>query len=293
MRTANIGRRTAAGTITLAMATGLVAVLDGPAHAGGFAPVRVAETTDSDDSTPKIVTATCTQGSVFAAGARVVDGAGGVVLTSMVPDPNLNSVTVTAVARTGHTGDWALTALATCDTSSSPPVREAAVVQSGSTAEVSCVGGARLVGTGFRVEGPVDHTYVDEVAFGPELATARVHTGGAAEPEQLTAFGICKQPTGPSGVRVQAATGHDSAWPKSAVTDGHGPDHHVYAVGAAVTGPGEFFLSALVPGPNLHLAGAEAAQASPLPGAGTLRADGGEDGDGSLTVTGLLMGAFH
>ncbi|MDI6102198.1 hypothetical protein QLQ12_26630 [Actinoplanes sp. NEAU-A12] len=291
MSTAKIGRRTAAGAIVLALGTGLAATPHGPAHAGGFAPARIAETTDNDDSTTKTVTATCTRGSVFAAGARIVDGSGGVALTSMAPDPGLNSVTVTAAARSGHTGDWALTAYATCAFSARAPLWVSATVPSGSTAEVDCPGITKVVGTGFRVEGPVDHTYVDEVAFGAGLNGVRVHAGG--EPDELTAFAICKEPTpltGPPGVRVQAASAGDT-WPRTAVTGGSGPDQHVYAVGARVVSSGAAFLSVLAPGPDSHLAHAEAVQAGPLPGA-PATARTGED-DASLTVSGLLMGAFH
>lgn len=306
MDATNIGRRAAAGAAALALGAGLTVAPDGPARAGGFAPVRVEQVSDSDDSTTKTVTATC-QGarSVFAAGARVVDGDGGVVLTAMVPNPELTSVTVTAKARTGHAGDWSLTAYATCDTSTSPPTRTAVTINWASTAQVSCPDDTRVVGTGFQFEGSVDHTYVDEVAFGPRLRDVRVHAGGDTAPASLTAFAVCKEPTGPTrppGVRVDASSAYDGNWPKAAVTDDPGPDRHVYAVGARVVGSGEFFLSALVPNSNLRLAGAEAVQASQLPGttgtgdagrAGGTDADANGDGDGSLTVSGLLMAAFH
>jgi hypothetical protein len=78
------------------------------------------------------------------------------------------------------------------------------------------------------------------------------------------------------GVLIEAVSAVDSTWPKIAVTDHSGPDRHVYAVGGAVTGDGEFFLSALVPGPNLRLARAEAVRASVLPG--VLAGDGVEIG---------------
>ena len=305
MRTTNVGRRTAAGAVAVALGTGIVVAPIGPAHAGALPPVLVAEVSDSDDSAAKIVTATCLGGKVFAPGARVVDGDGGVVLTAMVPNPELTSVTVTATARTGHVGDWSLMAFATCDTSSRWPVRTAVTVHSASTAEVSCPGDTRLVGTGFRFEGSVDHTYVDKVDFGPGLREMQVHASGAVAPESLTAFGVCKEPTqpsGPPGVRVEASSLYDGTWPKMVVTDDPDPNFHVYAVGASVMGSGGFFLSALVPSLNLRLAGAEAVQASQLPGEaaavgagriGDAEAGTAGDGEGSLTVSGLLMSAFH
>lgn len=290
---ARIGRRTAAGAATLALGAGLVTAPGTPAHAGGITPVHEVTTTSHNHDSTKTVTAVCpgTGPRVFGAGARIVDGAGGVVLTSMIPNAALNAVTVTATARSGHTGSWALTAHAVCDTSSSVPFRVAAPVQSGSTAAAGCPGTSRLVGAGFRFDGPVDHTYVDEFTFDAGLTRARVHTGGDAAPASLVAFGICKEPTpasGTHGVVVRATSAHDAVWPKTAVT-GPVPAGHVYAVGAAVTGAGEFFLSALVPGPNLRAAAAEADRASTLPGEEGQRAGD----DGSVTVDELLMGAFH
>lgn len=298
MRTVDIARRTAAGAVAVALGTTAgAATPDRPAHAGGFAPVRVAEASDSDGSVTKAVTATCPGAlSVFAAGARIVNGNGGVVLTAMEPDPELTSVTVTATARTGHASAWSVVAYATCDSSTSPPVRATATVGSASTAEVSCPGGTLLVGTGFRLQGPADQTYVDEVAFGPGLRTVRVHAGGTAEPASLTAVGVCKeptQPTGPPGVRVEATSGHDGTWPKTVVTADAGPNAHMYGVGARVTGAGHFFLSALLPSATLRQAGAEAVRASQLPGAVAARDDAEGDGEGSLTVSALESAVFH
>ncbi|WFE54478.1 hypothetical protein [Micromonospora sp. WMMD1155] len=298
MRTVDIARRTAVGAVAVALGTAAgAAAPNGPAHAGGYAPVRVEEASDSDGSVTKVVTATCPGArSVFAAGARIVNGNGGVVLTAMEPDAELTTVTVTATARTGHAGAWSVVAYATCDSSTSPPVRATATVGSASTVEVSCPGGTRLVGTGFRFDGPVDQTYVDEVAFGPGLRTVRVHTGGTAEPADLTAVGVCKeptQPTGPPGVRVEATSGYDGTWPKTVVTADAGPDAHVYGVGARVTGAGQFFLSAIVPSATLRQAGAEAVRASQVPGAVAARAGAAEDGSGSVTVSAIEMAAFH
>jgi hypothetical protein len=295
MSMARIGRRTAAGVATLALGAGLVTAPGAPARAGGTAPGHDITTTSHNQDRTKTVTATCPGpgAPVYGAGARIVDGDGGVVLTSMTPNSDLSAVTVTATARTGHTGSWALTAHAVCAGSSSPPFRVASPVGSGSAAEVECPGTARLVGAGFRFDGPVDHTYVDELTFDPGLTRARVHTGGGAAPASLVAFGICKEPTPASGIHgvvVRATSAHDASWPKSAVT-GSLPRSYVYAVGGAVSGSGEFFLSALVPGPGLRQAAAEADRASILPGEEGNRA--GADDNGSVTVDELLMGAFH
>ncbi|MFI5837232.1 hypothetical protein ACIA5A_26515 [Micromonospora sp. NPDC051300] len=219
------------------------------------------------------------------------------MLTAMEPNPQLSAVTVSATARSGHPTDWSLTAYATCDSSTVAPLRVVATVRSTSTAEADCPNGTLLVGTGFRLEGSVDRTYVDEVSFDAGLRKLRVHARGDVDPTSLTALGVCASQTGPAGVRVGVDAGADGTWPRTAVTGPPGPDVHVYGVGAIVTGQGEVFLSALASGPDLRLAVAEAVRASRLPGAPAtdrvgVTAASGDDG-ATLTVAGVLLAAFH
>jgi hypothetical protein len=291
---------TVAATALAGAAVGPVA----PAHAGG-SPVRVAQPSAHDQSPSKTVTASCPGGTTaLAAGARVLGGDGGVVLTGMVPDPALSSVTATAAARTGHLTAWTLVAYAICDQTASPVGRVATTVAGSATATTSCPGQSRLTGTGFRLQGSVDYSYPDEVWFGPGLQQVRVHAAGPGTPGSVTAFAICLAPSAPAGTRVSATSDHDSAWPKLVtVGDPAGGPESVYGVGAAVEGgANQVFLTALVPSPDQHLALAEASRARPLPGgqlAGAARfAAAGQDGEesgaeGSVTVFGILIGTFH
>lgn len=120
-------RRGSALVAALVMATSGVEVVAVPAQAGGISPVWVVQASTHDSSPHKAATATCPANHpVFAAGARIVDPDGGVVLTGMIPDPALTSVTATGSARTGYSGEWSLVAFAVCDLTTSPPGRVAA-----------------------------------------------------------------------------------------------------------------------------------------------------------------------
>jgi hypothetical protein len=279
-----------------AVALGAATVLAGPtspALAGG-APVRFAASTGTDAVTPKTVTARCPTGSLFATGARIVGGGGAVVLTAIIPHAASDSVTVTAAARPWYQGAWSLTAFAVCDRSVSPPGVISAAAQGSGSVTATCPGGSRLTGAGFRLDGAVDHLGVREVAIGPGLREVRVGVGGTGLPTGLTAYGLCKPPTGPDGVLVTNPGAVNGDWPKATAVGDATMDTRVYGVGASVTGPADAFLTALVPNVNLNLAMAEAARGGP-PATGAARLSAADDGDadGSLSVSGVFIGTFH
>ncbi|ROO52480.1 hypothetical protein EDC02_7407 [Micromonospora sp. Llam0] len=273
----------------------------------GELPVLAVLTSDHDRSRVKTVTAHCPDPgqSVYGAGARIIGGAGGVVLTAMAPDQTLSSVTVAAAARTGHDSAWSVSAYAVCDVSSEPPERTAATAVDSATATATCPDRTQVTGTGFRVDADVDLSYVDEVAPDRDLRRVRVHAGGST-PTRVVAYAICKRPTavdGSLGTRLTATTATDGAWPKTAIVDASGTDQRVYGVGASVRGQGVLFLTALVPDPLRNLAGARADRGTGPAGAGPLRhdldgrhSDGvlGDDAEGELTGYGILLHpTFH
>jgi len=298
-------RRIAALSATAVTLTG-TAVTGGtgnPAAAArpGGLPDLAVLASSHDHSGVKTVTVHCPDPgqSVYGAGARIIGGAGGVVLTAMAPDQTLSSVTASAAARTGHDSAWSVSAYAVCDVSSDPPQRTVATAVDGTTATATCPDRTQVTGTGFRVDADVDLSYVDEVAPDRDLRRVRVHAGGST-PTRVVAYAICKRPTavdGSLGARLTATTATDDAWPKTAIVDGSGTDQRVYGVGASVRGQGVLFLTALVPDPLLNLAGGRADR-----GVGTdpLRHDGHEDdgheddGKGELTSYGILLHpTFH
>jgi hypothetical protein len=321
MATTNRGRRATArlgvaGTAlatfaatALATATALAAVAVGPAapaQAAGGSPVRAEQASQHNQSPTKSATVGCPAAdqSVYAAGARIVDADGGVVLTGVTPDPALGSVTATATARTGYPSAWSVVVYAVCDASSPPPFRVAATVTGSTTATATCPGQHHLTGTGFRFTGLVDHSYPDEVSIGPGLHSVRVHTGGPGTPAQVTAFAICKrptQPTGPPAVWVTASSGVDATWPKQVAAGDPSSTRRIYGVGGMVQGGGgQVFLSALVPDLDQDLARVEAVRALPLPGSPSqpdgarfAAAEDDSEAEGSVTAFGILIGTFH
>jgi hypothetical protein len=266
-----------------------------PALAGG-SPERVDASTGPDAVTPKTVTAQCPDGwFVFATGARIIGGDGGVVLTGAEPSPDLTSVSVTASAREWFDGDWSLKAFAVCDQAMQPRlVSETVYGQTEVT--VRCPGLSRLTGAGFRLDGPVESVGLREVAIGPGLQEARVGVGatGTASPTSVTVHGICRwRPAAdsPVGVVVHNPGTVDDTWPKVTTAEDSTLDLRLYGVAATVSGPADAFLTALVPGVNHDVATAEATRSGPS--AAGLRAGDEDDDDGSLSASGLFIGTFH
>lgn len=299
MRQGSVGRRLSAAVAVMVLGTaGVVVGPVGTARAGG-SPVRVEESSGPGIATEKSATVSCPgEATVVAPGARVVGGGGAVVLTSMAPDPELTSVTVTARARSGFQGSWSVLAMAVCDLGVPAPVVAPQTVSFSSSVTATCPDGARLTGTGFRVHGDVDHVFVNGVAFGPQLRQLSVQTGGTGTPLSLTAVAICKGGM-ISWDRVEGVRAFDGTWPVTAVASDTSNDR-MYGVGAVVQSEHPVFLSALVPDPDNDRAIAEAVRASTLPGQLQARVDRGGSGpvatengdDGSLTVFGGI-GTFH
>lgn len=299
-------RYTMAGPITAVLvAVAGVGVTAPPAHAAGNEnPVRVAQPSTHDTVERKSETVTCPGPNrfVFAAGFRIDGAPGEVVPVGMVPDSTLRSVTVTAVAR-GRDHAWSLWAYAICGTTSEPLLRVPATAYGAASVTATCPGDFRLTGTGFLLRADVDHSYLDEVSFGPGLRHLRVHAAGPGTPASITAFAICKEPDplDPSllPVRVAETSESDASWPKSvSAGDPALPEHRISGVGGVVEGGGgQVFLSALVPDLDADLALVQAVRARPLPAGGFAVADlGTEDEDppeGSVTSEGILIGTFH
>jgi hypothetical protein len=240
-----------------------------PGAAGGTStqenslPVRIESPSDHDDLPFKQAVATCPQGRVFGAGALVVGGEGGVVLTAMEPNPALSAVTVEAAARTDQAGEWSVVAIAVCDNRQVPLARRVGGPDSPTSASASCPDG-HLTGMGFRVLGPVAASHLVALRPSTDLRQVRVRTGGPDAPDWLIAYAIC-QGTGFAWNRVEAESPVDGTWPK--VVDVGGPSsppscNHVYGVGGAVDAR-YGFLTGLVPHPEQQRAWVQAERATP------------------------------
>jgi hypothetical protein len=288
--------------VGVAVALGAASVFVGPttpALAGG-SPHRFDATTGPDAESAKTATAECPPGLfVFGVGARVTGGEGGVVITAIVPDASMGSVTAAATARDWFDGVWSLTAFAVCDVAYAGVGRVSETTYGETSASATCPGHTRLTGAGFRWDGSVETRGVREVALGPGLLTARVGLGGATGPTSLTTYAICRWYSwqdGPAGAVVNNPGTLDGTWPKMTTVEDTTVDMRLYGVGATVTGPADAFLTALVPSVNHDVAVAEATRSGPWPAPGMRVADDGEDDeddDGSLSASGLFVGVFH
>lgn len=269
----------------------------GPAWAGG-SPVRVAQPSPHDATPTKLATVACPQAaqSVYAAGVRVVGGGGAVVITAMVPDPVLNSVTVTATARTGYPEDWSLVAYAVCDVSAIPPARVAGTAAGASTVTATCPGTSRLTGLGFRIDDPDGNTYLAGAAPDADLRQVHVGTRGDGSPASVTAYGICKPPTGPAASRPAATVPVQPTGTTTVFVAEPGGQGTIYGVGAAVSGPGTTLLSAIVPdlaGNRAVAAAAPAAGSTARTGPAAADEEDEDEEEDEVTVYGTFIGTFH
>jgi hypothetical protein len=86
----------------------------------------------------------------------------------------------------------------------------------------------------------------------------------------------------------------NGTWPKAAAAGDAPQDMRVYGVAATVTGPADAFLTALVPAFYSNAAVAEAARGGPPAAyARRLAQADDDDGDGSLSASGIFYGVFH
>lgn len=274
------------------LAAGLLLAPAGAARAS-VPPDRATGTSGFNARPVKAATATCPEDTVRYAGGGVVNygpaGGGGVALTGIVPDEDGESITVTAAAAPGHTGDWSVTAVVICE-SSVEPWR---ITESGTgAATATCPEQTRLFGLGFQIAGDPAAGHVREVSLDPGLTRVRVAAGGpAADTTEVTAIALCRPPAW----EMRRGRAHTDAagWPKTAQGQDTDPDVSVYAVGATVTGPAAATLDAIVPGPD----GGTTWTRGTLVGvsarlAGRFRAAGAGE-DGSLTMDAVLSGTFH
>src|SRR4051812_3084427 len=157
--------RTAA-TLTAATLTALPALSAAPALAlapasasGPMAllddPVQHAVSSPTNTAASKTVVVRCPDGTaVLGAGGAVGRSGDAVILTGVVPDPALATVTVTALARPDQVQPWSLTAVAVCQ----PPGDRAPRLVAGAagaagTATAVCHDGEVVYGLGFRIVG--------------------------------------------------------------------------------------------------------------------------------------------
>jgi hypothetical protein len=105
-----------------------------------------------DTQAEKSAEARCPAGTmVVGSGGLIKGGNGDVVLTGVVPNANLDTVTAYAKALPGNATSWSVLALAICSDRTSGVVRAMGVAFLGGSARAECPSGKVLWSTGFSV----------------------------------------------------------------------------------------------------------------------------------------------
>jgi hypothetical protein len=194
--------RAAAGVAAVALAAGgLLAGVAGSAQAiTGRSLVTV---TSGASSADKSVTATCPAGKkVVGAGGEVLDGAGRVLLTDVIPDASLNSVTTTGGENGAFAGAWQIRAQAMCAPAGSIAnlQRVPANASNNGTSDfsksavASCPPGLRLYGDGYQTSGADGNVTAETIE--PDTGLTQVSTlayeaNAYGLPWDWTAYAIC------------------------------------------------------------------------------------------------------
>nr|MDT0657173.1 hypothetical protein [Micromonospora sp. DSM 115978] len=287
--------------VSMAVALGAAGGLVGPPATAVYAlgdPRRFEETSHHNGATSKGVTVRCpgTLRVLGAGGLIIDDGTGRVVLTGVVPDDTLESVTVTATARAGYQQPWSVRAYAVCDEVDRPARRVESIVMHSREVTVDCPADSVVLGAGFRLTGWAEFSYLGVVEFGPDLRRLRVQATGPGMPTSVTAFGVCllHLPPGDDPINDLSETVTlDGTWPRVVSVTDTDPDRRLYGVGAAVDGPPTAFINALVPDPDTDTASARAVLAPPHPAPNAAAPGLASNTEPTLTVEATTGGTFH
>lgn len=285
--------RTTAVVVTSALAGLMVPAR--PAYADAV-PVRYQATGAYNPVGAKSVAVRCPAGtSVLGTGGEVNGGGGKVVLTGIVPDTALTTVTVSAVARTGQPDGWSITAYAVCR---APGLYEPVRVASSGllwNASATCPVGKQVTGAGFAILNATGSAFLDRLKPSTGLTHVDVHARGVAiGADNLMAYAICAVPVD-QAERTEATADSEGGASTSAVAGqplyAPGGTSRTYTVGGEITGGGQVHLDALVPNPALDTARARAVVAPAPPAAGTTFV--ALDDAYSVTAFGLCIGSWY
>lgn len=279
--------------VLLALVVTLGAVLlPTPAHAS---PVLDEATSPYDTAVHKSAVVTCPNGKVVGMGGRTSDSDGSVVLTGVIVDPTLSSVTAIGRARPGFNGPWSVTASVVCGNPAQFDPERVVVVGGQGTATAGCPGSKILYSSGYLIPLPNGTQYVDRVVPSSGLTQLTVHAGTTGiGPVTVAAYAICGTRF-PDFVRLEATTDRDSTTPKTA-TVAAGPIPGVgwvFGAGAIVDSPRPAFINALGFNPGLEGAKVRAAIAKTYPASRFIAGVDEDEDDWDTTVYGALIGTWY
>lgn len=158
----------------------------------GLVPVS---STAAGFNAPAFAVATCPAGKfVYGLGGEVIGANGKVHMVSLLPDPGLTSVTVTAEPTVPFVAPWQVTAYAICGFPTALPQLEIMPAQSWQDTEL-CAAGTALYGTGAQHTGSPKqtlHEMAPDIATPPTMARASVSPAGGAV--IVAAAAVCGNP---------------------------------------------------------------------------------------------------
>jgi hypothetical protein len=196
------------------------------------------------NSFDKAVSVSCPAGKqVTGAGAEIINGAGQVILTDVVPNGGLTSVTAEALEdQSGYANNWILRAYAICATP--PPGLERVLAESPFTSlnksvTATCPAGKRLLGAGGEIFAGGNQVVLEDVRVSSltgVTAQGVEDQDGTAGNWFARAYAICANPVHLLE-RVAATSPTDSSRDKSA-TATCSPGKRVVGAGSEIGGGG-------------------------------------------------------
>ncbi|WP_203910654.1 hypothetical protein [Rhizocola hellebori] len=273
----------------------LAIVMITPTAAYAFGEWREEGMSTFDLQAEKSAEASCPDGSmVVGSGGYVLGGEGKVVLTGVVPNVGLDTVTAYAKALPYNLAPWAVVALAVCGDRDESVHREMGISFFGN-ARAQCPQGKVLWSTGFNVPwSTLTTTYVSAVE--PALDQTSVLVRGVSAPgAAVIAYGICGYDFF-SGTEVTSAA--TAVVPRGQTYLKVDPAFHggrVFGAGISANRSG-LFVDGLGMGIDFSLpeAGWASGRMSWLPGSGGSKAPAARTATGDeVTVYALTIGSWY
>jgi hypothetical protein len=200
-----MNRRILTGAAAALVAIGAAVIgMAAPAHAS-LAGVTLVSTPSDPDSDDKEAYAQCPDGTkLFGGGGRIVDGGGQVLISAIIPDPDLLGVTVRGEEDGDYAGSWRVLAMAVCAPEGNHNltlVTQPSAVDGTSTSPRSSYalcGGQTLFSAGFELSYTDGNVFIAEMEPYPALDRVEIQAVEDfvtyTDPWDLKAFAICGDP---------------------------------------------------------------------------------------------------
>lgn len=232
----------------------LLVVTAGLASAAVPGLQRTAVPVTSFSISPTSAEASCPPGKrVIGTGARISGGQGEVIITGIIPNATLTSVTVTGHEdANGFSGNWTVTAIAICADPLPGLVRAVGIQgpnrDSPKLLNVQCPDGKKAIGTGAATSGALGRARLESMIAGADDSSARAfqQQGDTIGEWSLTTYAICANSALPGQELTSDGGDGFNSEPKDA-TVGCGAKKVVSTGFSLVQGSGQAVLTDIVP----------------------------------------------